>query len=461
MQKHGKYANKRSADINSADEKGARRKGFTSIGYKISGILIGSILLLSVITGMFSYFMYREESISKYAGIVQSIALSIAATMDIDEFSESMRLGERTPYQQASRLRLEQIKYATGMEFVYVVGPPIDGYFPYFVAASFDIEVGYLHGSEFFADEIFNAFRTGEPAVSRIYFAGEDEHAIFGYLISGFAPVLDREGVVIAVVGVDVSVDQALAASTTFGYYIFAFTIVTTIVFIAVTHIASTKLIFKPFNQLMISIARTKVNMNESVYGIDRNDEIGDLANTVQNMKDNLIDALGKLHYDALTGIYNRRFLEENISRIIESLSHSKGLLSVIMLDVDFFKRYNDTYGHSKGDECLRFVAIAMMNSITRESDFVARYGGEEFIIILPNTDEKGARIIAEKVLKNVRECDIPHESNDVADYVTVSIGVTTCNVDATSNGEDYIKRADEALYKSKNGGRNRYTFLN
>jgi len=166
-----------------------------------------------------------------------------------------------------------------------------------------------------------------------------------------------------------------------------------------------------------------------------------------------------KVHFDALTGIYNRRFLDDNIRRIINSLSHSNGVLSVMMLDIDFFKKYNDTYGHSMGDECLKAVAKALSKT-GRSDDCVIRYGGEEFVVLLPNTDEAGAGIRAVRFLDGVRSLCIPHINSGISDYVTVSIGATTINVKQRHQYMSYIERADEALYISKNTGRNRYTHL-
>lgn len=232
------------------------------------------------------------------------------------------------------------------------------------------------------------------------------------------------------------------------------------IIFIIATSFTSNKLIFEPFEKLTRSIAYIKTNNSERVYGIERRDEIGEIATTVQDMKDSLVDAIDKAHYDALTGLYNRRFLDENLRRIIKSLSRSGGNLSVMMLDIDFFKEYNDTYGHDIGDICLKTVADVFANNITREDDFVARYGGEEFVVVLPNTDENGARIMANRLLENVRECKILHEKSAAASYVTISIGITTGRVKHAQSSDEYIKRADEALYISKNNGRNKCTFL-
>jgi methyl-accepting chemotaxis protein len=162
---------------------------------------------------------------------------------------------------------------------------------------------------------------------------------------------------------------------------------------------------------------------------------------------------------DQLTGIYNRRYMDGNLKKIIKSLSRTGGKLSLLMVDIDYFKKYNDTYGHDMGDKCLITVANTLAQSIAREDDFVARYGGEEFVVVLANTDESGAHLMAERLIKNIQECDIPHEKSDVADFVTISIGVTTCIVKYSQKGSDFIKCADAALYKSKQSGRNRYTF--
>jgi diguanylate cyclase (GGDEF)-like protein len=185
---------------------------------------------------------------------------------------------------------------------------------------------------------------------------------------------------------------------------------------------------------------------------------ISDRTSTVL-LKSNL-ELEDKVHLDALTGIYNRWFMEDNFKQIIKSLSRARGTLTIMMIDVDFFKRYNDIYGHNRGDICLRAIAKALFRTAERADDFVVRYGGEEFVVVLPYTDETGAESTAEKLLESVRELRIPHEQSDAADYVTISIGVTTVNVVHSHHYMDYIKLADEALYISKQTGRNKYTYL-
>ena len=165
-----------------------------------------------------------------------------------------------------------------------------------------------------------------------------------------------------------------------------------------------------------------------------------------------------KANYDALTEIYNRRFFDENLSQIISSLSRSKSAFSLMMIDIDYFKKYNDRYGHDEGDNCLKLVAKTLEKSVMRTEDFVARYGGEEFVVVLPHTDADGAQTVAEKMLENVRNLKIPHENSDVAEHVTISIGVVTGNVTHKQTGSVYVKQADMLLYESKQVGRDRYT---
>jgi len=215
----------------------------------------------------------------------------------------------------------------------------------------------------------------------------------------------------------------------------------------------SARLIFRPLEKLERSLARLKENGEERVYGLERRDELGNLSNTIQ-------DLFTKANYDALTGIHNRRFLEDNFPKVMDFLSRGGGLLSVFMLDVDYFKNYNDAYGHERGDDCLRTVARTLTGSLTRSTDFAARYGGEEFVAVLPNTDEAGARLLAEEVLANVRGLQLPHAENRAAPFVTVSLGVTTGRVSNRQTWEGYLKRADDALYRSKQNGRNQYTYL-
>jgi diguanylate cyclase (GGDEF)-like protein len=166
-----------------------------------------------------------------------------------------------------------------------------------------------------------------------------------------------------------------------------------------------------------------------------------------------------QLYFDGLTGMYNRRYFDEAIIRTIKTASRTGGLLSLMMIDIDFFKQYNDTYGHIAGDDCLKTVASILSASVLRPDDFVARYGGEEFAVVMPGVDETGARTVAERMLKNIQKSGIPHKTNEAAKHVTFSIGITTGKVERKHTADEFIEMADRMLYKAKRNGRNRYCF--
>ena len=158
---------------------------------------------------------------------------------------------------------------------------------------------------------------------------------------------------------------------------------------------------------------------------------------------------------DELTGLNNRRSFNQQLGNQW-SIALRNGLaLGLIMLDVDFFKRFNDYYGHQAGDECLKTVSAALKHCAKRGGDFVARYGGEEFAVILSGTDQAGAMVVAERIRRQIEELHIPHAPSGLGAYVTVSLGVFSLNPSAALSVEDLIIRADKALYRAKNSGRN------
>lgn len=128
-----------------------------------------------------------------------------------------------------------------------------------------------------------------------------------------------------------------------------------------------------------------------------------------------------------------------------------------MLIDIDHFKLYNDTYGHMEGDECLRTVAATLDSIVSRPGDLVARYGGEEFVIILPNTSEQGLKEIAEKILVNIAALNIPHSASKTSNRITVSIGGYTMVPNQGHDPDYLIAQADKSLYKAKASGRNRF----
>jgi diguanylate cyclase (GGDEF)-like protein len=157
---------------------------------------------------------------------------------------------------------------------------------------------------------------------------------------------------------------------------------------------------------------------------------------------------------DALTGVRNRRYFDQMLEREFNRARREREQLSILMLDIDYFKRVNDEYGHQVGDDALRRVANVLQDVVHRTTDFVARYGGEEFVIILPNTEVKGAYLVAEKIRKKIANQQF--DAAGIMFSITVSIGLMGDEPSSGFNADFWLKEADDALYKAKEEGRNK-----
>ncbi len=159
---------------------------------------------------------------------------------------------------------------------------------------------------------------------------------------------------------------------------------------------------------------------------------------------------------DALTGIGNRRYLDELIVNEWNRAIRGSTAISFLMIDIDHFKEYNDCCGHQKGDDCLVMVSKALCDSMKRSGDFVGRYGGEEFAVVLPDTDNDGALVIAERMLQKIHDLKLKYKDAQISDRITVSIGIASAFPERGSTPDGLLVSADEALYKAKKEGRNR-----
>ena len=162
------------------------------------------------------------------------------------------------------------------------------------------------------------------------------------------------------------------------------------------------------------------------------------------------------VYIDGLTGVYNRRHLDERLASEWARAVRSGTELSVVLLDVDFFKRYNDRYGHQAGDDCLRRLAACLKDSLKRPADLVARYGGEEFVCLLPDTPLAGGLALAEHLRDNVAALALEHADSAAASVVTVSLGVCCKPADAVGSAASLLRGADAQLYQAKAQGRAR-----
>jgi diguanylate cyclase (GGDEF)-like protein len=159
---------------------------------------------------------------------------------------------------------------------------------------------------------------------------------------------------------------------------------------------------------------------------------------------------------DGLTQVPNRRFFDDAVSQEWQRAVRASTSLSLILCDIDYFKRYNDEYGHQKGDECLKRVAKTIESAVKRATDLVARYGGEEFVVLLPDVDAAGALKIARQIQQKIQDLSIAHTRSDVDEFITLSMGVATMAPTQEIDPDHIIAVADKALYAAKAQGRNR-----
>ncbi len=212
---------------------------------------------------------------------------------------------------------------------------------------------------------------------------------------------------------------------------------------------------------IQMAIQERILNINVVASGASRETQVIILEDITQRetSKQKLIEANNKLEIlariDGLTSVSNRRHFDDLLPQEWGRMRREKGELALLICDVDYFKPYNDTYGHLEGDTCLRRIAQAIDSSLQRPSDIVARYGGDEFVILLPNTNLDGALHLADEIHAQVSQLRIKHEQSPIADWVTVTIGACSGFPDEALPEYKFIWLADKALYEAKLKGRN------
>lgn len=203
-------------------------------------------------------------------------------------------------------------------------------------------------------------------------------------------------------------------------------------------------------------IARIRYHSNAYIVRLQRDEAYRALRESQKKLAETNLELLHLVNVDGLTGLANRRHFDESLFIEWKRAARNKSPLAVLMLDIDYFKAYNDTYGHLKGDEALRQVADIIRTSVMRPADQASRYGGEEFVVILPETEEDGAQQLAEEIRVRVEALGIPHGASDTAPNLTLSIGVAGVMPSEAQEPFWLVNCADAALYQAKQGGRNR-----
>jgi diguanylate cyclase (GGDEF)-like protein len=315
----------------------------------------------------------------------------------------------------------ENIKYHVTEEYEEYFGAPVGT--PLHVMYLVDTVVGktaeeIVIDDETYFDDIrrYSYFRESD----RIAFQNKiPTHALtngeYGFLINGMAPMYTEEGTFVGMLGVDIFIDEYERNAK----YI---RLLLLIVF------------------LLPSVTLSAVYILLYVF--------------------NLKKAIDTAQMDPLTSVKNRRFMEKHFRQVIAE-HHKKQLpLSVIMIDIDFFKKYNDNYGHQQGDRVLIDITKAITSILREKTDVLCRYGGEEFVVILTGAKPHIAERVADRIKTTVNNLAIKHEYSDIASYVTVSQGVYSAVPSSTDSEKTFIEQADKGLYKAKNSGRNKYVIM-
>jgi two-component system chemotaxis family response regulator WspR len=203
-------------------------------------------------------------------------------------------------------------------------------------------------------------------------------------------------------------------------------------------------------------LARVRYHTQAFISRQQRDEAYRALRESQQQLLEANFELQRLMNMDGLTGLNNRRRLDEYVSVEWRRAAREKTSFALLLVDVDEFKRYNDTYGHLAGDEALRAVAESIRKAASRPGDLPARYGGEEFAVVLPSANAEGAAHVAEGIRTAVEALRIAHKQSRVSDVITVSVGVATCVPSADGKLLDLINSADQALYEAKSSGRNR-----
>ena len=206
-------------------------------------------------------------------------------------------------------------------------------------------------------------------------------------------------------------------------------------------------------------IARVKYHSRSYMSMLQRDEAYRALRRSQQELLRANLELRRLTHSDGLTGLSNRRYLDEFLGAEWRRALREHTEVSLLMIDVDYFKPYNDTYGHVAGDNVLRSVAATISRETRRPRDLVARFGGEEFAVVLPGTGSAGARLIAEKMRRDVASLALPHVGSAVSEHLTISVGVATLTPTPGLAETALVEEADAALYRAKRDGRNRVAF--
>jgi len=400
-------------------------KKTSNLHLKFTLLLGGFGVICSLSLGMLVYIQYHDCMIASLQGTLKNAGQLVNSQMpvlgDVD-YIRREGIAESASYMEILR-ELQKYNDAFGFTFVYLLDAGTDG-FPFLLDTD---KVGKNTDSTFLkpaTDEVARylpqVIRNRRAETSDIYTSK------FGTFLSAFVPVI-RHDKVVSVIGLDYDVSFVHSLERrVFLQVAVSFAMTITVVLIMALVIA----------RAFVALVRETDDLNKQL--LTTNEHLALLSTT-----------------DELTNLNNKRSFIDYMDIVWKQNHRLKLPLTVLMVDVDYFKRYNDTMGHLEGDKALKAVAGCIKDHAKRETDFVARFGGEEFVCVLPFIERDEAVIFAKTLVSNVEAMGIPHPANEHSKYLTVSIGLASIVPDDTYSYTRLLSEADKALYMAKESGRN------
>ena len=401
-------------------------------------------VVFSVIITNYATNVMSEREYTLFADKARELAVLVSRNYRISdsEVDEIKQLKFKDILQHPANIRLAEVfghDYNYGdIKYAYVLVKLEQTEIKYFVTDEnkdfFRAETGTPLNLLWLVDLVFNRtpeelsadYETYYDDIKRYYFFQSDSEKVYrdripanfltddeyGKVISGLAPLYSTEGTFVGMLGIDLYIEQYEDAVKRIKFILSSVFAIPTVL-------------------LTITYFILYIRNRKQIYS--------------------------KAYTDSLTSIKNRRFIDERFPLIVKEHYEKKLPLAVIMIDVDYFKMYNDHYGHQQGDEALKNISKAIQSVLRERTDFLCRYGGEEILVILTNTNLSGAEMVANRINKSVDTLAMKHEHSVCSAIVTVSQGIFSAVPKSANYAKNFIKYADQGLYEAKNGGRHQF----
>lgn len=443
---------------------------------KIALICSCIIFILTLLYGFLLMENIKKATIKTIADFTMEQALSLTKQIDSETYASFLKNPKENEIYWKLRNQLNEYRELTGAMFIYTLQVN-----PNNIVIMID---GQPKGSKVAASigELTSA-TTNEhvaPVLQGKLNSTEMVHdPKYGEYVSGFAPIEDNAGRVIGILGIDTESSKVYKISRSVILYSLPIFLIASALFMSIALFIIIRYLYQTLMPLQIIQESADLisqdQLDEAVRKIDKEivvsrDEIGNLFMAYRNMVNRLFEVKQlredneKLNtislLDGLTGIGNRRCFDQTLEQEWKAAIRNHTPISLIMIDIDYFKKYNDTYGHLNGDTCLRTIAKTLAGNVQLPY-LVARYGGEEFAVILPESNLNNAALLGETLRSSVESLGIPHRASEIGPDVTISVGAACLMPTPDLNSQQQlISLADKALYHSKLAGRNQVTCI-